>query len=390
MIKRRPLSYILVWTSFYDQLAWTPVLVWIAAGVGAPESLAWAAAAYSVANLFGNILFGLLSDRLDRYGVAGAGLLAMTLTGLAHLSIATPAMLVGVRFLHGLAIAAVAPAALASVTDGLPRRKRGEVMARVGLVIALASMLATSATGRIVSKVGMTAGIGSLALLVGLVGAATLLLRGRVEPAPAHRLAPEGDPAPTAINPSALGAAALVAFALMFLQNVLFYAYPLKGRALGMSPAEIGSTLAVFGAGAALAFLPPLSRTADRWGRHRPLIVGMLLAGAGLLGLAGSSATPALSASLFAYGLGFGLVFPAVTAWGADAAGKGRRGLAFGLLTAAFSLGSISSPPITQALAHQVSPFTVAGGLALVTGLITAAWYFRSVRPMARPVGPGA
>ncbi|MFZ5826234.1 MAG: MFS transporter [Bacillota bacterium] len=389
MIRRRPLSYLLIWTSFYDQLAWTPVLVWIAADVGAPESLAWAATAYSLANLFGNMSFGLLSDRLDRYGVAGAGLLAMTATGLAHLTITTPAMLVGVRFLHGLAIAAVAPAALASVADGLPRRQRGEVMAKVGLVIALASMLATSVTGRLVSKVGMTPSIAGLAALVGLAGGLTLLLRRRVEPARALIRSAEGEPAPTAMNPAMLGAAALVAFTLMFLQNVLFYAYPLKGRLLGMSPAQIGSTLAVFGAGAALAFLPPLSRVADRWGRHRPLFVGMLLAGGGLLGLAGGSEAPALSASLFVYGLGFGLVFPAVTALGADAAGQGRRGFAFGLLTAAFSLGSISSPPITQALAHQVSPFTVAGGLALVTGLVTAAWYFLAVRPEARPVGPG-
>lgn len=390
VITRRILSYVLVFASFYDQLAWTPVLVLIPAVADAPASLAWSASAYSVANLVGNLLFGLLADRLDRYSVAGAGLVAMAGTGLAHLAISSPVMLVGVRFLHGLAIAAVAPAALASLTDGLPRRQRGEIMARVGLVIAVASMLATSATGRIVSRVGMGAGIGGLAALVGLVGAFTLLLRSRVEPAPARRRAEQGEVAPSAINPAMLGAAALVAFALMFLQNVLFYAYPLQGRALGMSPAAIGGTLAVFGLGSALAFLPPLSRAADRWGRHRPLFVGMLLAGAGLLGLARATETPVLAICLFVYGLGFGLVFPAVTALNADAAGQGRRGFAFGLLTAAFSLGSISSPPITQGLSAQFSPFAVAGCLALFTSLATAAWYLLAVRPVAHPVGPGA
>lgn len=370
------------------------MLVWIAANVGAPEMVAWAAMAYSAANLLGNMLFGMLADRVDRYAVAGAGLLAMTATGLGHLAITSPALLVGVRFLHGLAIAAVAPAALASVTDGLPRQQRGEVMARVGLVIALASMLATSATGRIVTRLGLTAGIAGLAALVGAVGGLTFLLRRRVGPSRGafrREAAPGGgEPAAGAMNPAMLGAAALVAFALMFLQNVLFYAYPLKGRELGMSPAAVGGSLAVFGLGSLLAFLPPLSRAADRWGRHRPLFVGMLLAGGGLLGLARGATMGALSASLFIYGLGFGLVFPAVSALNADAAGQGRRGLAFGLLTAAFSLGSISSPPITQALAPYISPFDVAGGLAVATGLVTAAWYLWSLRPLTHPVGPGA
>ncbi len=390
MINRRVLSYVLVWTSFYDQLAWTPVLVLIAAGAGDATSLmAYAATAYSLANLAGNALFGMLADRLDRYAVAGAGLAAMTFTGLGHLWATTPVALLGIRFLHGLAIAAVAPAALASLTDGLPRHRRGEVMARVGLVIAIASMLATSVTGRMVSRVGMTSAITGLAVLVGLVGGVTLLLRKRVTPPPPPEPAGIGEPPALAMNPAMLAAASLVAFALMFLQNVLFYAYPLQARSLGMSSAAIGGTLAVFGLGALVAFVPPLSRAADRWGRHRPLFVGMLLAGACLLNLAQAEGIGVMAGSLFGYGLGFGLVFPAVSALNADAAGHGRRGLAFGLLTASFSLGSISSPLVTQALAEHLSPFTVAGGLALLTGLMTAVWYVLE-RPGVQPVGPGA
>jgi len=391
MINRRVLSYVLVWTSFYDQLAWTPVLVLIAAQIGdATALMAYGATAYSVANLAGNALFGMLADRVDRYAVAGSGLAAMTLTGLGHLWATTPAALLGVRFLHGLAIAAVAPAALASLTDGLPRHRRGEIMSRVGLVIAIASMLATSVTGRIVSRVGMGTAIIGLACLVGLVGVATLLLRRRVTAAPPPEAPAVGEVATQAMNPAMLVTASMFAFALMFLQNVLFYAYPLQARALGLSSAAIGGTLAVFGLGALVAFVPPLSRTADRWGRHRPLFVGMALAGGCLLLLAGASSTPALAGALFGYGLGFGLVFPAVSALNADAAGASRRGLAFGLLTASFSLGSISSPLVTQALAGVASPFAVAGGLALATAGLTAIWYLLIPRSGAQPLGPGA
>lgn len=360
--------------------------MWIAEGFGRPDAVAWAATAYSGANLLGNLLFGLLADRIDRFSVAGAGLLAMTATGLAHMGVSSMAGLIAVRILHGLAIATVAPAALASVADGLPRSQRGEAMARVGLVIAFASMLATSMTGRLVTQLGLRTGIQALAGLVGAVGLFTFLVKRRLGPQPALEAAApaEEEVAPGRMNVVGLGAAALVAYALMFLQNVLFYAYPLKGHELGLSAASVGGSLAVFGLGALLAFVPPLSRAADRWGRHRPIFVGMLLAGMGHLGLAWGSSLPAFAVSLFIYGLGFGLVFPAVSALNADAAGQGRRGLAFGLLTAAFSLGSISGPPVTQALAAQVSPFAVAGGVALLAGAVTAGWYYLSVR---RPVG---
>ena len=382
MFKRRTLAHVLVWTSFYDQLAWSPILAWLAVSIGAPEAVFWAASAYSAANLFGNIVFGMLADRVDRMAVAGAGLLAMVVTGLAHLLPDSTAGLIGVRALHGLAIAGVAPAAMASVTDGLPRNQRGAAMARMGLVIAVASMLASAASGRLLTSLGATASVSVLAVLVGAVGIFTVVIRRWLEPPPARVSAgAEGEPAAGRVNMPGMLAAALVAYALMFLQNVLFTAYPLKGHELGLSSATIGMTLSAFGLGAVIAFVPPLSRAADRWGRHQPIFVGMALAGAGHLGLAHGAAPLAFAAWLFIYGLGFGLVFPAVSALNADAAGAGRRGVAFGMLSAAFSLGSISGPPVTQALSGLASPFAVAGWLALATSGFISLWYYFAVRP---------
>gem|GEM_PF-608131 len=402
VVKSRTLAHVLVWTSFYDQLAWSPIVAWLAVSFGAPEAAAWAATAYSAANLVGNLLFGLLSDRIDRLAVAGAGLLAMAVTGPAHLLATSSPGLIGVRALHGLAIAGVAPAAMASLTDGLPRGMRGAAMARVGLVIAVASMLATAASGRLLTSLGPTASVLSLACLVGAVGAATFVIRRRPDrPAvsmPGAQTTPgatdgpgeaggqgeadgPGEAMSGQIDVAGLSAAAFVAYALMFLQNVLFYAYPLKGHSVGLPSATVGITLSAFGLGALLAFVPPLSRAADRWGRHRPMAAGLVLAGAGHLGIGASSTAAAFALCLFVYGIGFGLVFPAVSALNADSAGAGRRGVAFGLLTAAFSLGSISGPPVTQALGHLASPFAVAGALALAAGAVTALLYYLGVRP---------
>lgn len=380
-MRQRWLSYLLVFASFYEQLAWAPVLVLLAAGVGDAGAVALAASAYSLANLGGNLLFGVVSDRMGRHRVAGAGLVAMAATALLHLAAATPLQLVGARFLHGLTAAAVAPSAFASVTDGAPGARRGEVMARVGLVIALASMAAPALTGRLAKGMGVPVAVELLGLGLALVGFLTLAV-GKGSPRMAVAVHTDGD---TRVNPVLILVGAAVAFAVMFGQNVLFYALPLRGTEMGMSAARVGGLLSTFAVGALIAFVPPLGRSADRWGRVPPILAGMGLTSLGLFLLAAAADARGMAVGLTIYGLGFGLAFPAVSALSGDAAGAGRRGLAFGVLTAAFSAGAIVGPLVTRLLGGLVPPFAVAGVVALM-GAGAALGALRQPKPVA----PGA
>lgn len=392
-MQRKLLSYALVWSSFYEQLAWAPVLVLLATAAGDPGAVAVAASAYSLANLLGNLGFGFLSDRLGRYRVAGAGLLAMAGTAMLHLAASSPALLVGARFLHGLSAAAVAPAALAVVSDGLPGNRRGEAMARVGLVIALASMAAPPISGRLARTAGVAIAVAVLAAGLALVGTITVIASLKDPGFRMRRLRPADEaahPADLAFNPALTAMSGAVAFAIMFGQNVLFYALPLRGAQLGMDAARVGSLLSAFAVGAFIAFVPPLSRLADKVGRLRPIGAGMALTATGLMGLSLASSTGFIAAALLVYGLGFGLAFPAVSALSSDAAGQGRRGLAFGVLTAAFSAGAIVGPLVTRALDGVMPAFTVAGVVAAM-GLAVPLLLFRQLRPVPpSTVGPGA
>jgi MFS transporter, DHA1 family, multidrug resistance protein len=388
-MRQRWLSFLLVWSSFYEQLAWTPVLVLIAAGLGDPAITALAASAYSLANLVGNLVFGSLADRVARHRVAGAGLVGMAGTAMLHLFASSPMQLVGVRFLHGLAAAAVAPAALAGVTDGAPGHKRGEVMARVGLVIAFASMMAPPVTGRMARGWGVVPAVMLLGVCLAVVGVVALAFGGQRVAEAARRLAAVGAVGDARLNPALALVGSAVAFAIMFGQNVLFYAMPLRGNALGMSSAQVGGLLSTFAVGALVAFVPPLGRSADRWGRILPLLAGMGLTSFGLFGLSAAAGAPQIGGALAVYGLGFGLAFPAVTALSGDAAGQGRRGFAFGLLTAAFSAGAIVGPLVTRGLDGMVSPFVVAGLVAMAGGGV-ALGALRQPRAAAPPIGPGA
>jgi len=387
----RQLPLLLVWTNSYERLTWTPILVLLANALEAPEALAYAASAYSAANLVGNILLGAASDRLGPFRVAGASLLLLGATTLLHLEAWSALSLVLVRALHGFFASAVTPTSLSAAVEGSEAGRRGRIMARLGMVIALASVVASPVAGRMVDALEVVATLRVQALFLVGVGALGLWAGSASKPvlqAAGGELAAEDDEGRrTALDPRVTAFACAVGFAVMFGQNVLFYALPLKATAAGFGPAAVGGLFGLFALGSVVAFSPPFSKFADRYGRLRPIAAGSLVSAAGmfLLGVGVQRVwLPLMAASLAVYGFGFGLVFPAVSAAAADGSSAGRRGTAFGLLTAAFSVGAIVGPLLGQAFDPHVSPFTLAA-LVMLSSLPAA----RLARAAAAPVFSG-
>ncbi|MFS8571619.1 MAG: MFS transporter [Clostridia bacterium] len=387
----RQLPLLLVWTNSYERLTWTPILVLLANALEAPEALAYAASAYSAANLVGNILLGAASDRLGPCRVAGASLLLLGATTLLHLEAWSALSLVLVRALHGFFASAVTPTSLSAAVEGSEAGRRGRIMARLGMVIALASVVASPVAGRMVDALEVVATLRVQALFLVGVGALGLWAGSASKPvlqAAGGELAAEDDEGRrTALDPRVTAFACAVGFAVMFGQNVLFYALPLKATAAGFGPAAVGGLFGLFALGSVVAFSPPFSKFADRYGRLRPIAAGSLVSAAGmfLLGVGVQRVwLPLMAASLAVYGFGFGLVFPAVSAAAADGSSAGRRGTAFGLLTAAFSVGAIVGPLLGQAFDPHVSPFTLAA-LVMLSSLPAA----RLARAAAAPVFSG-
>lgn len=364
--------------------------------------MAYAASVYSAANLGGNIIFGALSDRFGHYRVAGVALIAMALTTWLHLSAWTVLALILIRMFHGFFAAAVAPSALAAASDGVEQGRRGQIMAQVGLMIAIASILAPPITGRLVvmftERIGDVAALATTVriqtaflLVAGIIG---IIARGArraslqsnednrvsdLDPAaqsavaPARVAAGHDDPQRSTFDFKVTMFACIFGFTVMFGQNILFYALPLGIEDLGMNPAVLGGLFGIFAVGAAIAFMPPFSRASDRFGRVKPIVVGSCAAAVGLFFLGRGVTTGAMAMmgiSLFVYGFGFGLSFPAISAAVADGAEDSRRGTAYGLLTAAFSVGAIVSPILAQSLSQWVSPFTV-GAAVMLVGLLS-------------------
>jgi MFS family permease len=102
---------------------------------------------------------------------------------------------------------------------------------------------------------------------------------------------------------------------------------------------------------------------------------GLAFVGAGLLLLAFASSLEFMLGAMTLYGLGFGLIFPAVNALVADASMPGERGTAFGLFYAFYSAGVVAGAGLAGFLAESstLGPAFIAGmvglGMAVVVGL---------------------
>lgn len=370
-------AYVVLGVSFFEQLAWVPLLVYLGAALGSPEVVVLAASAYSLANAGGNVVAGRLADRVGRRPVAVAGLIAAAVTGVWHLATATPGALVAVRLVHGLAASLVAPATFALVGDSAASGQRGSAMARSGVAIGLASMVAPPVMGVLADRAGLAGAVMALAALqitTALVAGLRLPLR-LPDPAPAPASAGTHAAAapPVADRNAMLRVAVVVGIFLMCGQNVLFSSGTVQARELGLSPGQLGRIFSAFSVGALGVFLSPLARASDRWGRRWPLVGGLGAIAAAQGALATVPGAGGMAAMLLVYGVGFGLAFPAITALAGDAATAGRRGRAYGWLAAGFSAGAVIGPQLVRALSGVVPAFAVAAaasGLGLILAIV--------------------
>jgi len=113
-----------------------------------------------------------------------------------------------------------------------------------------------------------------------------------------------------------------------------------------------------------------LGRWLDRVGPRRVLVGCLSAPAAGLLLLALANGRFTFVAAALVFGLGFGLMYPAYTAYVLRHVLFTRRGAAFGAMLAAFDTGVGSGSSVTGWLIHQFGfrfAFTLAAGLALLS-----------------------
>ena len=127
-------------------------------------------------------------------------------------------------------------------------------------------------------------------------------------------------------------------FAIGYLINLL----PITLEDVGAAPRMSGIAFATFSLAGMAIMASPLQRAAKDSSRARAIAAGLALLGISNLTLAlsgGSLLTVSVFPAMLVFGVGFGLVFPSLSASVAARTAGGRRGTAFGIFYAMYSLG---------------------------------------------------
>lgn len=327
------------------------------------------AAGYALMQLLLAPLWGRLSDSIGRRPLLAIGLMGFAV-GQALCGLVTSLVaLYAIRLGTGLFSAAIIPAAFAFVADTTSDEDRTKGMAQLSAAAGIGFVFGP-AIGGLLGGVEIPA-IGPIAsyslpffAAAGCALSALLTLRWLEEPAaPAAAQRPGRivwvDLARRIGLPLAVAMAGQVAVALFETT------FALHARTdLGMGLVELGAVFMVCGLMMLVVQLGAIAPLARRWGEARLASAALALMGLSLALLAVARSTASVFALVALYGIGMGLLTPAVSAL-VSRRGGAHAGAALGLESGAKSLGHIVGPLLGGVLfgSSVAVPFWLASGL---------------------------
>ena len=327
---------------FLDLFVQFPTIAPYAEGLGASVAIVGiVVAAYSFTNLFGNLGAGFVLDRWGRRLPIAIGLAITTVAVFCYSLVQTPEQLIAVRAIHGIGAAVLAPGAFTMIGDRAPADRWGRAMGLTGALIAVAALVGPPVAGILRDRWGADAVffVDSAVLLTTLI---VFLLVARDDAVNSDAESTEAGATPQhASTRPALWSAYGAAFAITVGIGALVTYLPLMLESQGVSAARTGYSFGIYAFVAMLVMASPLNRASDRFGRFGPLIVGLVGVAAGLAIIGVFTEYAGVAAGMAVFGFGYGIVFPSAAALVIGATGADRRGMAFGVFYAVYSLGVV-------------------------------------------------
>ena len=368
-----PLLQFAAFFSSFDRFVVAPMLVTIAAALGA--SLASVAATASLYYLLYGVMqpvWGMLSDRLGRVRVMRLTLFGATVAGVLSAFAPNLAVLVAARALAGGLFAAVIPASLVYVGDTVGMGSRQK---------ALADLMAASAVGTALATV-----LGGLAAYLDawrIAFAAPALAGGVLALMLARLPEPEGFDASEREGPLVqIGrvvrrpwAVAVVGIAMVegavILGFLTFLAPSLEHD--GFSPAVAGLAVGLYGL-AVLGWTRAVKIVSDRLGPAALILIGGGMLAMGYASGASGRSLAGVGAAAVLVGGGFAFMHSTLQTWATEVVPEARATV-ISLFAAALFVGSGLSTTVAAPLAEEGrfgSLFVTAAVVAVPLGLFAA------------------
>jgi len=359
---------------FIDTHMLIPVIEWYAEELGASLAMAGIIiGVYSAVNTPVNIVFGRVVDRVGRRIPLTVGMVFEAVIMFTYSLSRTPYQLLLVRSLHGASGGVVGPSTMALVADQATENRKGYFMGFYGAAIGLAVLVGYASSGVIFRQMGVmyVFYIGSILLFIGFL--LTFLVPGgkakvRAVTIAGRRSSFVHDFVRLIRRRNLLSSYGSI-FAFWFTFGGVVTLLPPYVRALKMTSFEFAMLLTIF----CVIFITlqfPSGILSDRVGRKFPVVVGLLVASAGLCLAPLSKNFIALGAVMATYGVGYGLLFPSISALVVDNTDEGERGMGAGIFHSMLTLGTAVGAPVMGYVGGQLG---LELGLGL-TSLATLVW----------------
>jgi MFS family permease len=327
--------------------------------------------AYTLPGVVVTPFVGLVADRFGRRRVVVPLLVLFAVAGAGVAFARTFAEVIALRFLQGVGASALITLAVTLIGDVYEGPRRDAVMgvngSTIGTGAAFYPLLGGALAGIRWSAPFLFFGVGAVVAVVAVVA---------LEEPDAERSTDVrtylGRLRAVATLPQALGVFAALFAAFLIFYGAVLTALPLLLRdAYALGTGRIGATLSAVAVASAVVS-SQYGRLSDRLAAPRLVAVGFVAYGLGLFGVRLAGSPRAVAAALLVFGVGFGVVMPAIDTTVVTLVDDDLRAGVMGLRTSVLRLGQTVGPVAFTATADIAFASTVAGyrTLLLVAGVV--------------------
>jgi len=370
---------------FSSTMSKNPALPLFIKSLGVDEgTLGFIAAASTVVGIVVSLPAGALSDVWGRRRMILLSMAVFATAPFLYLLVSAPWHLVLVRIYHGLATAILGPVAMAAVADTF-QQGRGERMAWYSSATMVGRFLAPLVGGLLIVGddfrwVYLGCGVaGTLALLTALQVSRTMAVPERAtDPITTRRGLHGGwremrDELRIVLTHRGILLTSTVEAAQYFAFGAVETFLPLYLRGLGWEARAIGPLFTVQVMVTTLT-KPLMGRLSDRWGRERPIVVGLLAGAAAVVAMPYQTDYWSLAALTALFGLGVATVTASTSALVSDLS-RAASGASLGVLSSVMDVGHSAGPMVTGLLVSTWGYSGAFGVVAGVLGVLAVAFY---------------
>ena len=373
------LNFFVTLIGFLDTHLLIPIIALYAAALGAGVGIVGLIVGlYSITNTFANFVGGRLVDRFSYKAPLIGGLVGDAVAMFAYAFCRLPWHLALVRAFHGSSGGLVGPSTMSVMAKQASFSNRGRTMGFYGMAIATATLLGYGGGGIIASRLGYqyVFYIGGLLLVIAIV-LAWLMPKEVGIKAEGASWGKDFRKVTELLIRKDLSLSYWAIFAQYFAFGGIVVLLPLYVAALGMTAFHVGMLLAAFSLMFILVQVPG-GLLSDRIGRSTPTVAGLGLAFVSVLLLPLTETFGLIALFMALYGVGYGLLFPSVSALLADRTQPEEYGRATGIFHALITVGVAVGAPLMGWAAGFVgikaglSLSSIALFIALTLGVLTS------------------